>query len=122
MLDIDNFKKINDTKGHLFGDEVLQAFAQILVKNTRKSDIVGRFGGEEFVVVYFDLDEKKAKEKAEHIRLEFEALSQHFEYPLSVSIGMTNKREGDTLSTLLERSDEALYFSKRNGKNRVSYL
>ncbi|BCD61020.1 MULTISPECIES: FIST N-terminal domain-containing protein [unclassified Nitratiruptor] len=122
LIDIDNFKKINDTKGHLFGDEVLKAFAQILIKNSRKSDIVGRFGGEEFVVVYFDLDEEMAKEKAERIRFEFEALSQRFGYPLSVSIGMTNKRDGDTLPTLLERADEALYFSKRNGKNRVSYL
>ncbi len=122
FLDLDNFKEINDKLGHMQGDEVLKDVAQILQKHTRKSDIVGRFGGEEFIVIYNDTDAKSAVKKAEDIRKSVEKLSQKYQMPITVSIGVTQKRVADETTSILERADEALYFSKRGGKNRVTEL
>ncbi len=122
FLDLDNFKEINDKLGHVKGDEVLCDVANILQNHTRKSDIVGRFGGEEFIIVYNDTDIKTACKKAEEIRKNIEALSQKYRMPITVSIGVTQKRGADEITSLLERADEALYFSKRSGKNRISEL
>jgi len=122
ILDLDNFKKINDNNGHMVGDAVLKDVANILSSCTRKNDIIGRFGGEEFMVALIGANEKVALEKSENIRKKIEELSKKYNFKISASFGVTVKKNSDDVSSLLERADEALYFSKRNGKNRVTIL
>ncbi len=120
MLDIDHFKKINDTYGHSIGDEVLIAVAGVLKENKRIEDFSVRFGGEEFVVILEDCNLEDAVSKAESIRTKIESL-----IPAGVmvtsSFGVTTLQEKHTtLEEFLKEADDALYFSKEHGRNRVS--
>jgi diguanylate cyclase (GGDEF)-like protein/PAS domain S-box-containing protein len=125
MIDIDHFKRINDTYGHLVGDEVLRQFGAILQKNARGMDIVGRYGGEEFLVVMADTGLDGALVFAERVRSSVEghdfAIKNGLTLKVTCSIGVAQS-DLDTMDadTLLARADEALYRAKQDGRNRVS--
>ncbi len=122
MLDIDNFKQVNDTYGHQEGDTVIIALADILNdKNMLKTNkySAGRWGGEEFMMLLQDTDVTAASFIAELIRKCFENTSFPKVRPQTVSIGVTQVREEDTMDTLCTRVDTALYKAKKGGKNRV---
>ena len=122
MLDIDLFKSINDTFGHVVGDVVLRAIADAIVNCTRDSDVVFRYGGEEFVVILTNTGGEGAAFLAERIRqsvaaLEIEVLANHTS--ITVSAGVGQFRTGDLPTDLLSRADEMLYAAKTQGRNRV---
>ncbi|MBO0904422.1 GGDEF domain-containing protein [Jiella sonneratiae] len=122
MLDLDNFKQVNDIFGHSFGDEVLRRFAAIVRARLAPGDIFARLGGEEFSVVIADGDPAGAWRLAEAIRLDFERAMLDLDLgPVSatVSIGLTTTQEPERLEALLFRADEALYRAKTSGRNRV---
>jgi diguanylate cyclase (GGDEF)-like protein len=125
MLDIDHFKALNDTYGHRFGDWVLKELAVLLRNQVRATDIVGRYGGEEFLFVLPATDEEGALRLAEKIRLAVEERSFRrgdFQVLVTVSIGLasTSAEMGRGAEHLLQLSDRALYFAKENGRNRVA--
>ncbi|WP_166358551.1 sensor domain-containing diguanylate cyclase [Pseudomonas akapageensis] len=122
MLDLDHFKQLNDTHGHLAGDEVLRGFSRLLENCLRHSDIICRWGGEEFIVLLKDTDSHNARMIAEKIRLQTE--HEIFTYAdqaihLTTSVGLTALKPGDTLHALIARADQALYRAKQSGRNCV---
>jgi eukaryotic-like serine/threonine-protein kinase len=121
MLDIDHFKRVNDTYGHATGDEVIKTVARILATVFRDHDVVGRLGGEEFAAVMPEMHGDPA-EAAERLRAAVEAaVSLGNQGPVSVTIsaGLAELKPDDTLDTLLHRADEALYRAKQQGRNQV---
>jgi diguanylate cyclase len=121
MLDLDNFKKLNDQHGHAKGDAVLRDVAAQLVGGLRPSDVVCRYGGEELLVILPDCGMDDALLKAEALRLRVEALSEVHEVGISVSIGLAAIPESSsTMSDLVAMADAALYKAKHAGKNRVA--
>lgn len=122
MLDIDNFKRVNDTYGHQEGDNVIIGLAKILQDSNvleAQSFSAGRWGGEEFMLLLPDCDIQHAAEIAERIRKCFAGTIFHRAQELTVSIGVSQAREDDTLDSLCVRVDEALYDAKQTGKNKV---
>ncbi len=117
ILDIDNFKKLNDTYGHLVGDKVLKEMVKEIRRILRKSDIFGRWGGEEFLVLLPMTLEPYAP--AEKIRQTVENCKFCKDLSVTISLGATTYREGDTMDSMILRADEALYQAKQQGKNRV---
>jgi diguanylate cyclase (GGDEF)-like protein len=119
IIDIDHFKRVNDTHGHRVGDTVLEDMAQIMRENTREADSLARFGGEEFVMVCRHSDLAGCVATAEKLR---EAIAVH-DFPgvghLTASFGAATCREDDDAVTLLSRADTALYQAKAAGRNRV---
>ncbi|MEM9173090.1 MAG: diguanylate cyclase [Pseudomonadota bacterium] len=121
LWDIDHFKTVNDTYGHQAGDGVLKDIALALVRLTRTSDFVARLGGEEFVVLLPDTPAPAALDTANKVREAIAALSlvEHgLDRMVSVSVGVTQWQADDTVQTLYERADKALYAAKHNGRNR----
>ncbi len=125
MIDIDDFKRLNDTYGHLFGDYALKHLSAILLQFTRKIDIVGRYGGEEFLLILPQTGEDMALRVAERIRegvastsIKPEAVQSIY---LSITIGVACLPRPDIHSSAdaIQAADNALYLGKRNGKNRV---
>jgi diguanylate cyclase (GGDEF)-like protein len=114
IFDIDHFKDVNDAQGHLHGDRVLQHVAELLDDSARETDVVGRYGGEEFVVVMPRTDLEGASIFADRFRLKVQA-----ETALTVSAGVTSALDGDTPDSLIARADAALYRAKAAGRNRV---
>ncbi|WP_438279559.1 sensor domain-containing diguanylate cyclase [Pseudomonas alabamensis] len=122
LIDLDHFKALNDTHGHLAGDEVLREFALVLRSSLRQTDILCRWGGEEFIVLLRDVEPARAHEVAEKIRRRTEHLAFAFtDHPLrlTTSIGLSYRRPDDTLHSLISRADDALYQAKQRGRNRV---
>ncbi len=122
LLDADHFKRINDVYGHEVGDEALQMIAATLQFALREEDLVGRLGGEEFVIVLPEADEAAACAGAERLRHAIETAefsAQHRLIPLRVSIGVAIIDDGDDFASLLRRADQAMYAAKRAGRNRV---
>jgi|FLOH01.1.fsa_nt_gi diguanylate cyclase (GGDEF)-like protein len=119
LLDIDNFKLVNDTYGHLLGDNVLKHIAIILKRNTRNIDLVGRWGGEEFLIISKETDLNGASELAEKIRRSVESSKFEKVNHLTVSIGVAQIKENETIDELLKRVDDALYEAKEAGRNKV---
>jgi diguanylate cyclase (GGDEF)-like protein len=123
MLDIDHFKKINDTFSHAVGDQVLQGLAEICGKHLRSSDILGRYGGEEFAVLLPDTDCQAAYQIAERLRERIAATPIQTKVApiyLTVSIGIACSRDGIAdLAILLDRADTAMYAAKNRGRNLV---
>lgn len=123
MLDIDYFKKINDTYGHQAGDDVLKQIAAVIRKSIRGSDYAARFGGEEFMVILPETESSKALELAERIRKTLEneiiPISEDETIHVTTSIGMATSRKGITTKTLMYLVDKALYKAKNNGRNQV---
>jgi diguanylate cyclase (GGDEF)-like protein len=119
MLDLDHFKAINDTRGHQAGDRVLEGASQRLSSRVRTEDVLGRWGGEEFLVLLPDLDGVDAAAAAEAFRQELagEPISvDGEELPVTVSVGWA-AWEGESAAELLARADTALYAAKRSGRN-----
>lgn len=120
MADIDNFKKINDSKGHPEGDMVLKLFSEILERVTSPRRTVVRYGGEEFIVMLPDLTVTEATKIAENIRAALESSSREtLGFSVTASFGVTSLELRDTKGSLLKRVDDALYSAKEGGKNRV---
>jgi diguanylate cyclase (GGDEF)-like protein len=121
VIDIDNFKRVNDTYGHGIGDIVLKRIASTIKENVSTDDFVARYGGEEFVVILNDVDEDKAFRILENIR----AVVQGLEHPeileesVTISAGLQTYRTGMHKQAFFEGADNSLYVAKRQGKNRV---
>jgi len=122
MLDIDDFKKINDVYGHKVGDKVLIEFVKIVNSHIRTNDFLFRVGGEEFVIILSETDLKSAKIVSENIRkkIEKELISMDNNV-VTVSMGLTEVLENDNEDSLFCRADTLLYDAKKEGKNKVSY-
>lgn len=124
MVDLDFFKKINDTAGHAMGDRVLVAVAGLLSSSIRKVDLVGRMGGEEFAILITDTNQSGCERVAEHIRQNTEQLQvpgwTDIHGPVTISIGCAKLNPTETLDVTLHVADEALYASKKNGRNQVT--
>lgn len=125
MLDIDYFKKFNDTYGHQVGDEVLRIVGSHLRENLKGKDFPSRYGGEEFIVILPNTAIQKAKIVAEIIRNEISNIRLKMKKTgktlgdITVSIGVSETRKGDTSTSVVERADSALYFAKNSGRNNV---
>lgn len=120
IFDIDHFKQINDTHGHNMGDLVLKQVAQLTQETLRSVDLLGRMGGDEFMVLLPASNLTQAIQTAERIRLAInEASFAPLEEPISSSFGVSEYRPGDSLSNLYQRADKALYASKKGGRNLV---
>ena len=126
ILDIDRFKVVNDTYGHQFGDEVLIALSRLLVEHQRKSDIVCRYGGEEFVILLPDSSLIDATNIAEKLRKLVESLSMqapsndNFKFTVSFGVSEVDLKREDDIKFALKRADDALYMAKNSGRNKVS--
>jgi len=122
FIDIDHFKQVNDTFGHVVGDRVLRAVADCINAAVRNSDVVGRYGGEEFAVIMPDTDLMDAHLVAERLRSSIESIdfADLKGAPLTISLGVTQWLAGDeSTETIIERADRALYRAKNSGRNRV---
>lgn len=124
LADVDNFKRVNDTWGHLAGDEVLRQLATCLKRTMREYDVLGRYGGEEFVICVAGLDTEKVEMLAERVRREVDrhvfSLPDGTELHITLSIGVACLRDGNAgVDTLLDLSDKALYQAKQLGRNCV---
>jgi diguanylate cyclase (GGDEF)-like protein len=122
MLDIDGFKLVNDTHGHLVGDQVLKALAHLLRQRLRLSDVLGRYGGDEYLVVLPDTDAAAALAKMDDIRRNFAAVEHDTgrrSFTVTVSGGIAEFPEAASVHELIARADEALYRAKRAGRNRI---
>lgn len=115
IIDIDNFKKYNDTQGHVGGDKVLHDFAQLLASSTRDNDMVFRYGGEEFAVILGETDQANALKVGERLLAMVRS-----RLPVTISVGLaTFPKNAQTKADLVVRADKALYRAKSTGKNRI---
>jgi diguanylate cyclase (GGDEF)-like protein len=121
LMDLDHFKLVNDRHGHPTGDAVLRRFAEEVGMNLRASDVPGRWGGEEFLVISPYLDMHDALRLAEKLRVAVEAVHFDADIRLTTSIGVATYQAGENVFDLLERADRALYRAKEGGRNQVSY-
>jgi diguanylate cyclase (GGDEF)-like protein len=127
LLDLDHFKRVNDTYGHSVGDQVLRESARRMILALRSYDTVGRYGGEEFLIIAPGCDAEAAVELAERISLELSAtpvITPHGNISITVSAGVSAVTEGSHIDSglILEVSDRALYRAKQAGRNQVRWL
>lgn len=122
FVDIDHFKRVNDAHGHLRGDEVLKMTGSTLLRSVRSFDVVGRWGGEEFMAIIANVDRSEILSFAGRMRtlVEHSALPGDPPVRVTVSIGATIARDGDAVEDLIRRADGLLYRSKQEGRNRVT--
>ncbi len=121
IVDIDKFKEVNDTYGHQIGDKVLKEIANILNTNRRKTDFVGRYGGEEFIIICPESDVEGVIKLMETFK---EKICKHKFSKVgnkTASFGVTMSQRGDTIESILKRADDALYQAKDNGRNKIEY-
>ncbi len=122
MADLDHFKEINDTHGHQVGDSILHDVATRMVTGARSSDVVGRYGGEEFLIIFEDASLDVARDLSERIRIRVLAdpfIENSTPLHVTVSLGVARARESDDAEALIRRADLALYEAKTAGRNRV---
>jgi diguanylate cyclase (GGDEF)-like protein len=124
MLDLDNFKRVNDTHGHSTGDYVLAEVASVLKSNLRRNDMAGRYGGEEFIILLPEIDSAAAREVAERLRetiatQPMQTGEDKVWVTISVGIATLRHKDGEALTSLIHAADTALYRAKALGKNRV---
>ena len=124
MVDLDQFKKVNDTYGHLVGDKVLQRVSQILSSSVRPGDLVGRYGGEEFLILVYMAKPEESIEAAERLRTliaeQVFSVDEDKTFKITVSIGISHfPQNGTTIPELISTADQALYWVKQNGRNSV---
>jgi len=126
LFDIDYFKKVNDSLGHQYGDFILKQLAKLVKERIRDIDIFARYGGEEYVLILPETDIKEGLIVAESIRSIIEChqfLSNGKYMPIKISLGISSINENsENPETLLKEADEALYLSKKNGRNMVSTI
>lgn len=125
VIDVDHFKNINDTHGHLVGDMILREFARVARDSVRDSDILGRYGGDEFMQILYGTELKGAVMHAERLRVHAHFLQVSDVLPqksISLSIGIAQYRAGETAESLIERADAGLYRAKERGRNRVEWI
>jgi diguanylate cyclase (GGDEF)-like protein len=122
MIDIDKFKNVNDTYGHLIGDRVIKSMARLLTQRLRKTDIIGRYGGEEFAAILVDTPVEKAVKVLNEIREGFSKISHHTpqgDFSVTFSCGISQYPDYDDAARLNDAADRALYEAKRSGRNRI---
>jgi diguanylate cyclase (GGDEF)-like protein len=123
LFDLDRFKRVNDTYGHLTGDAVLKDFAQLLMSKLRTSDLVGRYGGEEFLALLPETGVHAARELAERIRSACENTPMHGPHGevvnVTVSGGVAELAHDEDITELINHVDDCLYNAKKQGRNRV---
>lgn len=122
MADIDHFKSINDRFGHPEGDKVLIKISQLMKRGIRENDLLGRWGGEEFLIILPQTDIDTALFLCDRLRRHVSYTSEIDKTPVTCSFGLTLMRDDDTVESFIRRADEALYLSKNNGRNRVTHL
>ena len=122
FFDIDDFKLINDNFGHIVGDEVLKKLCNLISKNIRQTDIFGRWGGEEFIVILSNTTTNKAFILADDLRKLVYENDFCLNKPISISIGITQYCENDSAEDIIKRADKAMYYVKKRGKNSVKVL
>jgi len=120
MLDLDHFKLVNDTYGHVVGDRVLAGFTEISHECLRSSDLLGRWGGEEFIVVLPDTGAESARRVSERLRASLEASVLASGVRVTASIGIACYRKNESFASLLQRADAAMYRAKETGRNKVA--
>jgi diguanylate cyclase len=124
VLDIDDFKEINDKFGHKIGDNVLQRVMYYVKKQVRSTDLLARYGGDEFVIIMENADLANGEKKAENILKTLSKVEFHLDKTsrkilrITMSIGVAQRRQNDTAESLFERADKAMYLAKINGKNQ----
>ncbi len=122
MLDIDKFKQVNDTYGHPVGDRVIKSVARMLIKRLRQSDLIGRYGGEEFAIILPETELRTALKVIEDIRQNFSQILQQnneVQFSCTLSAGISQLKPNDDINTLINNADEALYEAKNSGRNRA---
>lgn len=122
MLDIDHFKRVNDTYGHPVGDQVIRSVAWLLKQRLRKTDAVGRYGGEEFLVILPQADAERARQLLDRIRLDFSQflhLVDRASFSCTFSCGIAQLATGVSGTALVKKADEALYTAKHQGRNQI---
>ena len=122
IIDIDYFKSVNDTFGHHIGDIVLKEFAMVIKNHIRKVDTLGRWGGEEFLLILPETGIREAENVAEHIRVEIEKFIFSVVKQKTGSFGVSEYLKGDNEQSIVIRADKALYKSKENGRNQINSL
>jgi len=122
LIDIDNFKSINDDYGHLTGDRILVQVSELISKHIRQIDLFGRWGGEEFVIIVSETDKPSIMTLAEKLRTGIEHHEFDIKRKVTISLGVSLARPGDSELKLLDRVDEGLYQSKHGSKNQVSFI
>lgn len=119
LIDLDYFKKVNDTFGHAKGDEVLIQFTKILTLRLRGTECIYRIGGEEFVIIPVNANIKEAEKLAEQLRILVETSELIADHPLTISLGVAQYIQGETEAEWLQRADKALYQAKTSGRNKT---
>lgn len=122
MIDIDHFKAVNDDYGHQAGDTILKEFANVLKNNSRETDIIGRWGGEEFLIIVENIDKDNIFKLAEKLRTIIETYDFSFVKHITASFGVTVYRSGDNVTEIVGRADKALYKAKNSGRNSVKIV
>lgn len=122
ILDIDHFKDVNDNYGHNIGDEVLKEFAQILKHNSRETDCIGRWGGEEFLIIVPHANKASISHYANNLREKIEKYKFRNFSKITASFGVTVHHSNESEKDTIKRADTALYISKNNGRNMVNYV
>jgi diguanylate cyclase (GGDEF)-like protein len=125
LIDLDNFKQVNDQYGHQVGDDVLMRFAQVAYDSLRRTDVLARYGGEEFIVLFPQGSTAGITEVLERLRKKFAELSHDDLIPglqVTLSTGLTAWQQGDDANSLIQRADKALYKAKDLGRNRLHVI
>jgi diguanylate cyclase (GGDEF)-like protein len=124
-MDLDNFKRINDTYGHTAGDKTLQVISSTLKKYVGNEAFIARYGGEEFVLIFSSINKKDLVDKLNKLRLQVAKLPFKFKnnkVTITISIGASHIKKNDNVHMAFERADGALYQAKEKGKNTVVYI
>jgi diguanylate cyclase (GGDEF)-like protein len=119
IIDIDHFKDVNDNYGHLIGDEILKTMSSIVSENIRASDIFGRYGGEEFLIICTQTNKENAYILAEKLRIIIEKYNFNKIGTKTISLGISTYEKDDSIKSLFKKSDEALYCAKESGRNKT---
>lgn len=122
MLDIDNFKEVNDSCGHHIGDKVLTEFSQLLKSSIRTTDVLGRWGGDEFLIITPNTNQEQMQAMAANIKAKLQKHQSDLFPSLSSSIGLTLYQNNDDIDSIVLRADKAMYTSKRQGKNKIYFI
>ncbi|MBF0228900.1 MAG: diguanylate cyclase [Desulfamplus sp.] len=122
LMDIDYFKRVNDTHGHQVGDSVLVEMADLLKQNLRKVDMPGRWGGEEFLIICPEINGEHGCHTAERLRIAIDSFNFSVVGKVTASFGVTAYQKGDDVKTMMARADAALYRAKEKGRNRVEFI